>query len=438
MDTFDLNQTIETSLQALPFKNNKRLYEALVTMVVKLRTDRNYTARGFKDAGFTQIVKAETGMQVTIAVEPVSFFNAWASPPDLKQHHSLIAGPFDVFYRGEEGIRLLRKSKGIIKGTVDDRIGKVGGSFSDIPLKIGITFGALYGDPERARDVALEDVRKNIKQLYPEEAVMIIMHELGHLYQYFRYIVSQVTFNQVMTTANRLATEQTDRVKHVEIYKEAASVLKVDVDPDALAGRSPQEIYLVFVRADRQRMRSGDGSEIYDMVSFESLADQFAIRAGDAVYHSTALEKMSKLDNDPATRSMFAHVFIETISLIVLIGINVVVPGAIVITLMLLLLIGRPDVDTYDNAEVRIRRIKEQMIDQLRHTNEARLVEDIKAVDEALNSMSAKREFYLFLYQTLSPSGRAERTQALFQRKLEEMTHSDIVWYSRRLDNAVS
>jgi len=421
------------SMQALGFDTAKRLFKGLTDIIVTAREQKRYTTKELMSTGISNLILKETGLNVVVIAGTDASINAWAVPPDLKQNHALIAGPFQEYYNGKGAVKQLSKFGGRITGQVDDVSGTVNGDLSKIKLKIGITGGALRGPSERAEGKSLEEIRALSSTLYPEEAAALLLHELGHLWSYFRYMTVEVWVNQVLSTAFRAVSEAKEDNVKIALYKNAKEALGVEVDVESLVAADQQETYLVFSRAHQAKMRSSTGGYVYDMTSYESLSDQFATRHGAGKYLSTGLNKIHRMTWDAATLNTFQHVALQGVLLMSMIGVSVLVPAIGVYIVMILIALGRPDADTYDTATVRLKRIKEQMIDQLKHGGEQSIAEEITVVDAIIQELNDKRSFYEFLFTTFIPTGRAERKQRDFQRKLEELTHTDLAWMQQRL-----
>ena len=180
----------------------------------------------------------------------------------------------------------------VIKGWVDTSKGRVGGDFSKIKLDI---FVQKYLDTF----LSPKSLARN-KTTMADALAMIVLHECGHAFTGFLYIVKTYMDSMMTLCAVRLIENNKAYGKErVAIVKETLSVLECDVavDQDTIDKLDNEGLVVFFNKATINRdyrrtlsLGTADrGSEIF--------ADLFAVRFGAPKVMVAALASLPSLGN---------------------------------------------------------------------------------------------------------------------------------------------
>ena len=231
--------------------------------------------------------------------------------------------------------------------------------------------------------------------LTPEEAVAVLLHELGHVFNYFATMSMLVRQNLVVAAALKANSDKPDEkiYRHrIEVVASAAGLSK-ETASELGAVRKAEVVQAVLLADNLEEIRSVKGLENYDQVYNEAMADHFAMRYGAGPYLASALEKANRTS---VFYSSGFFLFIQTMELIrfsvvMLLGTAALFTGAAAVglfiasiaTLSLWLNGDNYRSFEYDDLSVRYKRMRNQMVELLKHkalSNEEK--------QEALDSLS--------------------------------------------------
>ena len=261
---------------------------------------------------------------------------------------------FDTNYDLRRVLKLIDKD--IIHGTVDLKASKVSGVFSDIKCKMFLPKDYLFN-----------------QKFLNEELSAIVLHELGHVFTSFEYLSRSVATNQslaIMLKAMDATVKFEDRKM---VFGKAKEKLGMSDEAYKLIENEKDinKVTMVVMGEAIRESKSELGASVYDMVSCEYLADQFAARHGAGKFLVTALDKLM----DGGLSGMFFTVLMTTISYLFLPVVFLAMTGslpvagvAFIIFSILQFVSGSYD-DThgiYDNNYMRYSRVKHQMVQQLK------------------------------------------------------------------------
>lgn len=215
--------------------------------------------------------------------------------------------------------------------------------------------------------------------LTPEEAVAILLHELGHVFNYFATMSMLVRQNLVVAAALKANSDKPDEkiYRHrIEVVASAAGLSK-ETAAELGAVRKAEVVQAVLLADNLEEIRSVKGLENYDQVYSEAMADHFAMRYGAGPYLASALEKANRTS---VFYSSGFFLFIQTMELIrfsvvMLLGTAALFTGAAVAglfiasiaTLSLWLNGDNYRSFEYDDLSVRYKRMRNQMVELLKH-----------------------------------------------------------------------
>ena len=424
---YNLDQAIDAN-ESIAFQG-RTLFDKLTERLTYIRENRLYTAEGIKDARLAEVIGKETNLNLTITVEPSTHVNAWVMPPIIDANHpfyeswvrDLIVTNKD--YR-KDAIGFIREAGGKVTGAVDRKTGKVYGIFADWEIPVGITMGMLQNN-----------------QFTPGEIAAVILHELGHVVTYFEYMSRVVTMNQILAAVSSVCLESDSYDLREQVIAESAEALGVEVDAKKLASaadpkKRADSVTVTLLSARVESSHSTTGTNIYDVRSWEQLADVYATRHGAGRELATGLDKIYRHYGSAAVLSWPEFMAFETLKVCLVGG---VVAGSVGLAFMGLtafmalpaaLLMMFLAVDTnkkiYDDPEQRIASIRRQVTEELKlkHlTSERRkvILADLDAISKVESEMRDKMPFFDVLSNYLIPWHYSSYKKEQTQKQLEEM-----------------
>jgi hypothetical protein len=317
---------------------------------------------------------------------------------------------------------MIDNANGVAHGTVNIMSGKVGGVFSDIKHTIHLPLADFFYS----------------KKFTPEEIAAISLHEIGHLFTYYEFMTRCVSTNQVLAGVAK-ALDGTDAIEQrVAVLTRAKKELKLkELDADALAkSRNAKVIETVIITQVARECQSELGSNVYDMNSWEMLADQYAARMGAGRFIVTGLEKYYRGAWNISFRSTPAFLAFEAWKAMMIVFIAVTAPGTSGLSLYLLLPVfslmsNDSDPVIYNTPGARFKRVRDQIVTNLKNkklkpADRARLEADLVAIDNITKDVNDRRQWMGVVWDFVSPSARKERNQMLLQQELEALATNEL------------
>lgn len=355
-------------------------------------------------------------------------YNAYAYPPDLVKSSVLIKSYFGMMEQAAAGKASVKKDASAI-GWVDLRKAELGGVFCDIPIRIGI-YTAVIGN----------------SLLTPEEAVSIIMHEIGHVMSYYEMLSTTISSALVLQdSVNRLMNTRSDKERVKVINKIEEDYDLKFANPDMLLELDTTEAITVNVMSEiGEKIRSEFGSTIYDIRSWESISDQFASRMGCTVALATGLEKILRQGEPSSYMGAFTFYTMEVIKTLVLIGsmgaLMAAGPAGIVINLLCISIMAalNPHHRVYDRPRERIVRLRNETVLKMKKKDipmEIRksLENDVQVIDAILANMTDRETFFEKVWLILSPETRRQKKLTKELQDLEGLVSNDLFSRSNSL-----
>ena len=215
--------------------------------------------------------------------------------------------------------------------------------------------------------------------LSAEEAVAVLLHELGHVFNYFCTMSMLVRQNLVVAAALKANSDKPDEkiYRHrIEVIASAAGLSK-ETASELGAVRKAEVVQAVLLADNLEEIRSVKGLENYDQVYNEAMADHFAMRYGAGSYLASALDKSNRTS---VFYSGGFFLFIQTMelvrfSVVMMLGTAALFTGAAaaglfiasIATLSLWLNGDNYRSFEYDDLSVRYKRMRNQMVELLKH-----------------------------------------------------------------------
>ncbi len=398
------------------FEELTMLYDALR----KTHLSESKLAKSDELAAIGHCIKHHTGLNVYISVKnggPAVII------PQVNRNHPFIDEWLREYFDDADIYRAMKKAGGVLKGGVDLQKAKVSGIFTEIESKIMMPYGWLMSGMGTT----------------PEENAAVTLHEVGHLFTYYEYISRSVTTNQVLAALHRgyAEADTVDKRSAILISAKKALELKQEGVEELAKSTSVEVVSSVIITNLVEKSRSELGVNIYDLNSWEYLADEFAARHQAGKHLITGLDKIYKMYGHMSYRSKGTYIAMEAVKLTLLIGslIATMTPlvglGVFGLIQSLMIISQDSDVVIYDEPEARMRRIKQQIIQAMKDKRLSReeiirMEEDLKTIDSIMEHVKDKRQWLGILYDTISGTGRKNRNAVVLQQELEKLAANEL------------
>ncbi|BDD79863.1 hypothetical protein [Burkholderia phage FLC9] len=378
-----------------------------------------------------QAIFDRTGIQIEFTMEEGG---AYCMPPILDKNNPLLSNVWREYFQHTTALKMIKKAEdGLIRGTVNLVTSKVTGAFSEIKCVLNMPkswVGGRFGGSE----------------FTPGELSAITLHEVGHLFTGFEYLIHSVTTNQVLAGVARGLEESHDPNERMVILTTAANALKIDAEElKKLADGNGGMMATVKILQEVAKMAPSEiGTSVYDQNNWEQLADQFAARHGAQRDLITALDKVHRAFGDISVRSGGMFIAMEILKVIMMLGsvlLAIVAPAAAIVPFFVwmgLILFDSPGHESYDRPGVRLSRIRDQLVQQLKDRDISKeLVERIKAdlvvIDRLLLTVKDRFTLISAVFNFLSSERRDRFAQEKLARELEQLVANDLFVKSAEL-----
>jgi hypothetical protein len=371
-----------------------------------------------------QAIFDRTGIQIEFTMDEGG---AYCMPPILDKNSPLLSNVWREYFQHTTALKMIKKAEdGLIRGTIDLVHSKVTGAFSEVKCILNMPKSWVGG-------------RFGGKEFTGGELSAITLHEVGHLFTGFEYLIHSCTTNQVLAGVIRGLEESHDPNERMVILTTAANALKIDADElTKLADGNGGMMATVKILQEVAKMAPSEiGTSVYDQNNWEQLADQFAARHGAQRDLITALDKVHHAFGDISVRSPGMYVAMEILKVIMMLGsvlLAVVAPAAAIVPFFVwmgLILFDSPGHESYDRPGVRLSRIRDQLVQQLKDRDLSKdLVERIKGdlvvIDRLLLTVKDRFTLISAVFNFLSSERRDRFAQEKLARELESLVTNDL------------
>lgn len=427
------------SPESISFQNNS-FHTSLTAIIDQYRGSWSAQSQTEFEIAIADCIKDYTNINFNVVIGdyPMS-----TEPPNIDKNSPLMEGyGWKDSTLSKQSLSDIRKSRDKeVRGLLDPNTSYVHGYFSELsPIQMLLNAPMIYGN--KGLLYKLFDGR----QYTSSEISAVILHEVGHVYTFFDFLVRFRTTNQILSTMVRQLDGTEDYSKREIIIKETSDLLDLSfVDAQGLSSKNNTTVYTVFVSNIARFNRSQSGAPGYDINSFEALSDQFATRHGAGRDLVTALDKLMK--GTIYRRGWAGYFFMEFVKIaLVLLGVYEVSIGNIfgawtTFGIVMSFIFADSHFDWYDKSGQRFKRIRMQLIEELKNPatskeSSARIRADIEMIDKVNENYKDHTQLIGLVYDYLIPSGVQKRKQIEFEQALEEMASNKMFYYANRLQHA--
>jgi hypothetical protein len=313
--------------------------------------------------------------------------------------------------------------KKIMDGSVDLNKSKVYGIYEKITTSIRYPRQWFYYDT----------------YMLPEESAALILHEVGHLFTHLEFTSRVVTTNQVLAGMVRALDKTVPDENRKAVFARGIELLKLNEEQQQALFRTKNKemVACIVLDASIKQSVSELGCSVYDSVSCEQLADQFATRHGAGRYIVTSLDKYIKLDGEgPYAKSNPIFTFCKFL------GLTAITGGVYVLYSLILFSFNIANVSrfgkTYDSDKNRFIRVKLQNIERLKDKNisneeKKSLIEDNIIIDDVVSLYNDNLTFIEKIASYLRVDFRNSYKYERLQQELELLASNDLFTSAAKL-----
>jgi len=415
-----VNESIMFQIASAFFKELVLNFDALKKVDNKLVSDNDIVTT------ISKVIKHHTGLNITLNIGNA---DPQVTVPMVNKNNILVNSYIRNYLNSSDGLKMISESKSAAKGSVDLKSGMVTGIFTEVHSTIDLPITMF-----------------TTNQFTAEEVAAVTLHEIGHLFVYYEFMSRSVSTNQMLAGLSK-ALDNSGTVEEREVIlitAKKAMDLK-SLDTKALAKSSNKKVIeMVVITNISKETKSELGSDIYDFSTWEYLADQYAARQGAGRPLALALGKYYK--GHMSFRSTTGYLAMECVKVLLIISPLAIagLTGTIIglpMLLGILLIVGDSDSPTYDRPGERLKRIRDQVVENLKNKKLSkddiiRLEEDLEAVDKLLAEANDRRQFFGALQDLLFPSSRKARSQEALQKELEDLAVNELFVKAAMLSKA--
>lgn len=416
------------ALEVISFQN-RDFFEELIGFIEGLKSIKGIHRLSNKEffsqktlGGLSGIIKKYTNLNVEIVngartgfATDMLFMDA--NHVFLRQKYFDIIKKIDPKFDPQSSIKtvMTELKKSVVSGSVDMKTGKVGGVYTQIPCVLYAPKDLMIGT-----------------YLSSQECAAIILHEVGHNFNMLEMVGRTVTTNLVLSGLSKYLDKSLSEEDRHAVFATASKELDYSQEITAKLKqcRTDKQLTTVLLDAAIVQSKSELGMNIYDLVSCEQMADQYATRMGAGKELVTGLGKIISLYGRDANGVFWVQVKVYLSMLAIVLASF----GVLLIPLVLLLIYGpSKEGRIYDSPQIRFRRIKEDQIAQLKDPDvDADVAKNavviIKGIDEVLDS---KQFDYDLLWAEkiayyLNSEFRSIHKFEMLQRDLEQISNNDL------------
>lgn len=418
--------------ESIRFQDKKKL-AALAELVEAFRRAGDFSPAGYENSGIEKWVLENCGITIFFRngseIGLAAYAFAGVEPPKLDANNPIVSNLHRQYYRGNNDLDAYTKfiKENELAGSFDDSNAKISGDLSKVS-------SPLYVTPVLMDGLKMTDY----------EIAAIILHEVGHVYYYFRSLMRGVVVNLIAdAAANRMMGMESD-VEKLRVIKDVERMLNTKIDqPETICKEFKKEnIYIHLVTATLLERPNITGGEGFGNRSWERAADDYAARFGAAPHLATGLYKLETapmyLLRSSSYMNMGVHLTLELGRVSLLVLWSTTPMGLLLATASIAfgLLANDPSATIYDPPQERFETMRRALVEELKtlegantkaaNAHRQRILEGISQIDDLLKVVKDKDNLYAYIYKNLIPSGRRERDAVDYQRDVESYLSNDL------------
>lgn len=426
--------------ESIAFQNGK-LFEELTEAVTKLSELSGSDLPDIKfftsdeAANLLALLKRHTGITFNLfngeeegpSMRPPNIGYNHLFVNDYSKHVKKWLTDFDSFKDVRSLVNALEQP--IVSGTVDLKNAKVSGVFGE--MEIGLFM---------PRSIFLKN-----GPITDAEVAAIILHEVGHAFTYMEFLSRSVTTNQALAGMVRALDDSIPSDKRELVFITGAKLLSMTKEQtDALSrAKSKNEVSYIVLDAAVRESVSELGVSIYDAVSCEYLADQFATRFGAGRELVTSLDKFRRNSGWEKWEKPSGYYLVSAIKLVASLG-EVIFKSIMTFGMIwLVLLFSNVRSQSkrgfiYDKDKSRFLRIKHQNIERLKDKDisleeKNKLIANNETIDMVCKYYNDNLTAIEKLAYYFRPEYRNAHKYEILQKDLELMASSDLFTHAAKL-----
>ncbi len=426
--------------ELISYQKDTVLFNAMTPLINDFQKTKNFTTKQIKRTNLSTLILKYTGLDIEFDDFGHQDHASFVFIPDTNRNSVLYDDIRQEYFKNMDFNVLADKNKEL-NGSVNLKTSKVSGVFSKFKTTIGIGNGFWK--------------KSEIIIFTPEEVAAIILHEIGHVFTSFLFLVESIKTNMVLSSLNRETFFNCSKDKKIKMLKDLKNNTDIKLeDLETLAISDEQIVYSVLISNAMTSPRSDLKTPTYDERTCEFVADQFATMHGAGVYLVSGLQKIMNRYNvvydkrTPLLRRVhvyFTSLFTYHQSSVMLFASMGVKAIFFMLKFILsfagfLIYVVIPTItpNLYDPPLIRFNKIKEQYVNALRDRSltkpdKQRLIKDIEMIDECIKFTGQYPSINNFIYNVLVPWGRKAQSVAKLQNDYESLAYNPFYTASAKM-----
>ncbi|QAX96019.1 hypothetical protein [Vibrio phage vB_VmeM-Yong XC32] len=437
----------EVSMEAIDFQWDRDDVKDIVETIDRIRQE-GWNDRNIKASGLDEKVTAMVGAKVNIGAFEGA--NAYVEFPKALGDH-----PFYRSYMDYYGIDWEADTKA---QTVFMK------KHENFHWRVNRTTGRIEGAPEHYEHIiklGTEFYHKNTPYKFTsEELAAILFHELGHLVSFYEWGYRQSITNFVLTGFVQAvigAKENADKMNYIFELQQEHGIGKGS-EKAILNAKNEDELRVVMYNECIEKSRSDLGLNIYEVRSWESLADQYVSRMGLGVHLAKGMNKLDRAwHTERRTRWGNAVSFAATMTIYLastfytgllaaaaLSGGGSIPLALVCFAFVQLVLLSNMYAESkiqqsvYDNPKRRVEVIRLETVARLKDAKDRdtrkMVAMEIEAIDELLENYEDALGVFQWFGKTFFPAGRKAYRSLKGQQLLEDFSNSNLNYLAAKLE----
>ena len=420
----------------ITYQKGTPLFAAMVEHIDGFQKQKKFRTKFINNSKLPDLIMKYTGLNAKFDDFGMNSDDAFMILPDINKNNVLFHDLLQDYFENADFDNIRQKNNELI-GSVDITNSKVEGVFSKIDTTIGL--GNLFWQT------------KGTYTFTPQEVAAIILHELGHLFTTFLFLVETVRTNMVLSALNRSDFFKSPSEKKIRMLADLEDDLDITIDDkETLSISDDQIVYTVLITSLTKTPRSDLNTPTYDERTCEFVADQFTTMHGGGAYIVTGLHKLYNhygaiYDKRESYIKISLHYLFE---LLLGYGITYVIAFYFkavtfviilqIIYLLVYIFIAESSPDLYDPLAIRFNKIKEQYVSVLKDRTlskeiKKQIVNDIETIDKYAKFTGEYKSLYHFIYKIVIPWSNKRKKVAELQHDYESLANNPFYTASSKI-----